>query len=101
MPLYGGHGKLTAKPGEHDKLLNGLLKAAELVSPLEGCIMYFISTSPTEPDVVLVTEVWTSKEAHDDSLKLESVRALIGEMMPIIAAPPEGFWFEPVGGKGL
>ena len=101
MPYYGGHGKFTAKPGERDNLLNGLLQAADLMRPFDGCLLYVVSTSPTEPDAVLVTEMWTSKEAHDDSLNLESVQALIPQVLPFIGGPSEGSWFEPVGGKGL
>lgn len=101
MPYYAGHGKFTANPGERDNLVQAMLKAADLMRPLEGCILYMVSISPTEPDDVLVTEVWASKEAHDDSLKLESVRALIPQVLPLVAGSPEGVWFEPVGGKGL
>ena len=101
MSYYGGHGKFTAKPDQRDNLLNGLLQAADLMRPVEGCLLYIVSTSPTSPDDVLVTEIWTSKEAHDDSLNLESVRALIPQVVPFISGPSEGDWFEPVGGKGL
>jgi quinol monooxygenase YgiN len=101
MPYYGGHGKFTAKPGERDNLLSGLLQAADLMRPVEGCLLYIVSISPSSPDDVLVTEMWTSKEAHDDSLNLESVQALIPQVLPFIAGPSEGVWFEPVGGKGL
>ena len=101
MPLYGSQAKLTAKPGELDNLVQYMLQAAELVKPLEGCNLYLISTSPAEPDAVLVTEVWADKEAHDDSLKLESVRVLITQVFPILAGPPEGIELQPVGGKGL
>lgn len=101
MPFYGGHGKFTAKEGERDNLLQGLLHAAELMRPVEGCLLYMVSTSPSEPNDVIVTELWTSKEAHDDSLTMESVQELIPKVMPYIAGPSQGEWFEPVGGKGL
>ena len=101
MPLYGSHGKFNAKPGERDTLVQYMLQAAESVRALEGCLLYIVYTAPSDPVGVYITEVWTSKEAHDDSLKLEEVRALISQVMPILDGLPEGMELQPVGGKGL
>jgi hypothetical protein len=35
-------------------------------------------------DGVSATEIWESREAHDASLQLESVRERIGHAMPLI-----------------
>jgi quinol monooxygenase YgiN len=101
MSLYGRYGTLTAKPGERDNLVQYMLQAAELVRPLEGCILYLINTLPDEPDAVWIIELWANKEAHAASLTLESVRALIPQVLPLLAGPPEGSEFLPVGGKGV
>jgi quinol monooxygenase YgiN len=101
VSLYGSHGKFNAKPGERDNLVQFMLQAAESVRPLDGCMLYIVYTAPSDPNGVYITEVWTSKEAHDDSLKLEGIRALISQVMPILDGPSEGMELQPVGGKGL
>lgn len=101
MPLYASYGKLTAKDGEHDNVLQGLLQAVELVRPLQGCIFYIVYTSPSDPNGVYVMEMWESKEDHAASLQMVSIRELIGRVVPMLAGPPEGIELQPVGGKGL
>jgi quinol monooxygenase YgiN len=101
MSLYGSHGKFNAKPGERDNLVQYMLQAAESVRSLEGCLLYVVYTAPSDPHGVYITEVWTSKEAHEESLKLEGVRALISQVLPILDGPPEGMVLQPVGGKGI
>lgn len=49
-----------------------------------------------------VTEVWDSKEAHDNSLQDEEVRSLISKAMPLLDGEPErGFELDVIGGVGL
>jgi quinol monooxygenase YgiN len=101
MSWYGLTGKLTALPGKRDELLASMLKAADLVTDAPGCEIYLVSTSPDETDTVWVTELWRSEADHDDSLQIEGVAELIGQVRPILAGPPQGTRLHPVGGKGL
>lgn len=95
------HGKLKAKEGEGAQLADVLLKAAELVSASKGCRLYIVSKDNNDPDAVWVTEVWDTKQDHDDSLKNDSVRALIVKAMPLLDGPPEkGQQLEMIGGFG-
>lgn len=99
---YGLHGKLRATQGNGPKLAEILLQAAELVGKAEGCHLYVVSKDKQEPDAVWVTEVWDTKEAHDDSLKDKEVLALIGQAMPILDGRPEpGQVLDVLGGLGL
>lgn len=102
MKKYGLHGKLIAARGKGDALAAILLEASRLVSGAKGCRLYLVSKDARDPDCVWVTEVWDSRADHDESLKAESVRALITQAMPLLEGRPEkGSELEVIGGKGL
>jgi quinol monooxygenase YgiN len=99
---YFLHGKLTAKSGHRDELAAILIEASQLVSTAKGCKLYVIGKAESAPNDVYVTEIWESKEDHDNSLKLEGVRALIMKAMPLIdGQPTKGQELEIVGGTGI
>ena len=100
--MYLLHGKLTAKTGHSEELANILLEASGLVSTAPGCKLYVIGKDQNDSDSVYVTEIWESKEDHDNSLKAEDVRTLIMKAMPIIAGPPQkGQELDILGGAGI
>ena len=78
-----------------------LLRAAAGVEQLDGCGLYVVNTSLSEPDVVWVTEMWDSEEEHRVSLSLPGMPELIQETLPLLAGPPEQIRLTPLGGKGL
>lgn len=98
---YGMHVEFTAQPGRGDELEALLLEAAEGTAAVEDCLLYVVSRSIEQADVVTVTEGWRSEAAHGKSLKDPEVRALIERAMPLMAAPPKASRLRPVGGKGL
>jgi quinol monooxygenase YgiN len=99
--LFGLFGKMTALEGKRDALAANLLRAAELMNAVPGCLLYAVSTSETEPEAVVIVEIWKDERAHGASLSTPGVRDLIKETMPLLAGAPEGSRFTPVGGKGL
>lgn len=102
MNKYGLHGKLTATEGNGDKLASILLEASKLVSTAKGCHLYIISRDKVDKNSVWITEVWESKEDHDNSLHEEGVKELIGQAMPILNGKPEkGQELEILGGAGI
>lgn len=102
MNKYGLHGKLKATEGNGEKLASILLEAARLVSTAKGCHLYIVSKDKANNEMVWITEVWDSKEDHDNSLKVPGVRELISQAMPILDGPPEkGQELEILGGVGL
>ena len=102
MTKYRLHGKLTATSGNGDKLAGILLQAAQLVSTAKGCQLYLVSRDQSDLDSVWVTEVWDSKQDHDDSLQVAGVRERIAQAMPMLAGRPEkGQELEVLGGAGL
>ena len=99
---YGLHGRLQATAGKANQLAEILLKAAELVSTSKGCQLYVIGRDKNDEHAVWVTEIWDSKEDHDNSLKAPDVRALIGQAMPLLDGMPEkGQELEILGGTGI
>ena len=90
MKKYGLHGNLKATPGNGQQLADILLEAANLVSSVKGFGLYMVSLDKEEDDLVVVTEVWDTKEDHDNSLKSDAVKALIGRAMPLLAEMPKG-----------
>ncbi len=102
MTKYGLHGKLKATQGNGKQLADILLRASEVVATAQGCHLYIIGQDKAEPDAVWVTEVWDSKEDHDQSLSLLGVRELIGQAMPLLDGMPEkGQELEILGGAGI
>ena len=99
--LFGMYGKMTANEGQRDALVANLLRAAELMKSVPGCLLYVVSTSEAESNTVYVTEVWKDEAAHGASLSMPGVRALVMETMPLLAAKPEGIRLRTVGGKGV
>ena len=97
---YGMHSHFTAQDGQGDALAEILLAAADGLRSNDACLLYLVSQSPDDPDSVWVTEAWTSKSAHDESLQGEDVKAAIQRARPLIAGIA-GTELRPVGGKGF
>ena len=101
MSAFALSGKLLARPGRRDELVDVLLRAAGELEDVPEYRLYLVNVIEAEPDAVWVTELWTSPEAHARSLQKETVRSLIREGRPLIANFVEQLRMTPVGGKGL
>lgn len=97
---YGRFGTFTAQPGRRDDLVALLVRAADLLGENRGCLHYTVATTD-DPDTVVVVETWVDKAAHEASLEPASIRALIGQAMPLIAGMSDAVEFDVVGGLGL
>jgi len=100
--MYGLHGKLVAKEGNRKELSEILLEAANLMKSAEGCHLYAVSIDEDNPNEVWVTEIWHSKDHHQNSLNVPGVKELIGKAMPLLDGNPQtGQRLEVLGGLGL
>lgn len=97
---YGLTGKFTTRPGQRDAFVALLLRGVDELKAL-GCDLYVVSVSKDQPDVVFVTEVWASPEAHRSSLELPSAKAAIAEARPLLAGAVEMVELSVVGGLGV
>ena len=100
MNKFGLYSKITSHPGQRDVLVSVLLEAAAAMQHIPDCELYIVNVSATEPDVVWVTEVWSSPATHEASLTRDETKALIKRGMPLIAGA-ERIEILPIGGKGL
>lgn len=102
MNNYGLNGCLLANKGQGQELANILIQAAELLKNVEGCFLYMISTDLQNPDCIWITERWSNREAHDNSLKIPKIQELIKSAMPLLAEmPKKGISFTVLGGVGV
>ena len=100
--LYGLQGAFLAQEGKGQELAQILMEASALMQSAKGCHLYVIALASDNPDEVWVSEIWESKEDHDNSLGIPGVKELIGQAIPILKAPPEkGKELEVVGGLGI
>ncbi|WP_066719253.1 putative quinol monooxygenase [Sphingomonas pituitosa] len=95
--MYGLIGKMTAKPGQRDALAAILIEGT---AAMPGCRSYVVANDATDGDVLWITELWESKDAHAGSLALPAVRAAIAKGRPMIAAMQMVAETVPVGGVG-
>jgi quinol monooxygenase YgiN len=101
MSRVGRYAKATAKPGQGEALAGKLLEVAHSLREVPGCELYVINRAADDPDVVWVTEIWSSQEALDDSLATEEARARIPEVLALVAENGfERIDLEPLGGAG-
>ena len=102
MNKYGLNGKLVASEGKAEQLAEILIKASALITTAKGCHLYVVGIDQTDTNIVCITEVWDTKEDHDDSLNIAGVRELIQQAMPLLNGMPEkGQEINILGGLGL
>ncbi|WP_077063404.1 putative quinol monooxygenase [Streptomyces johnsoniae] len=74
---------MRTEPGRRDEVAALLLRSADALRAF-GCRSYVVGVSDSDADVIWVTEVWESKEAHDASLDLPEAQDAIAAAMPLL-----------------
>ncbi|WP_219413952.1 putative quinol monooxygenase [Pseudonocardia nigra] len=97
----GRYVRMVAQPGQGAALADILLRVAAGLRDAPGCEMYVINASADEPDTVWVTEIWTDAAAADQALSSDLGDVGIGEVLALLAGPPELVELRPLGGAGL
>jgi quinol monooxygenase YgiN len=92
---------MVALPGKGSVLAGKLLTVAEGMRAAPGCELYVVNLSADEPDIVWVTEVWSDEAASDRALSGDLGEAGIGDVIALLAGPPELVDLTPLGGPGL
>lgn len=100
---YGFTSTVTARPGQGERLTRALLTALDDGNPAssEHCVVFLVSRSAANPDVVHVTEGWTSEEAHDRVFAGPAARAIVSRLEDLVADQSPYTDFVPVGGKAV
>jgi quinol monooxygenase YgiN len=93
--------KLTAKPGQRDRVAQILIESGKLFDDNAACIFSMVSESAQDANVLWVTDLWNSREEHEAALKQPELRPFVAEALPLLEGMPEQIEVRPVGGKGL
>lgn len=78
---YGLIGEMIAAPGKRAELI-AILAAGTRDMP--GNIAYLIAEDLANPDSIWITEVWSTRTDHANSLKLPAVQAAIASARPLL-----------------
>jgi quinol monooxygenase YgiN len=97
---YGYFGTMRVKAGHRDEVVATLVGGADGLKAA-GCDLYVVGTSDSDKDTVWVSEVWVSKQAHDDSLQLPEVKAAIAKTMPLLTGEFTSQELDVAGGLGV
>ncbi|MCP3100790.1 antibiotic biosynthesis monooxygenase [Myxococcus sp. K15C18031901] len=92
---------MTALPGRGDELVALLLSATRntgLVTNTD-CVLYLVGRSASNPDVVHVTEGWTTQAAHAANLASPRAQALVVELASLVTGEARYQDEVPAGGK--
>jgi quinol monooxygenase YgiN len=92
---FGQHTRIRARPGKHPELLAKFVEAAEMQQDNPACELTLVSTSPEDPDVVFLTEVWTSAEEHERARTSAEVQAWAKDMPELVDGPPDTTRLDP------
>ncbi|MDQ2586922.1 putative quinol monooxygenase [Saccharothrix yanglingensis] len=101
IATYGFSATLTAAPGLGDRLVDLLLTGLDEGNPgaSEHCVVYLVSRSASDPDVVHVVEGWTTEEDHHRTFAGEAARAIVAQVDGLLAGEPRYTDHVPVRGK--
>jgi quinol monooxygenase YgiN len=90
-------GQIVVAKGRRSELAAILANLGEM----PGCIGYVVANDTIREDVLWVTEVWESAEAHAAALDLPEVHAAIERGRPLIVRFESRVETQPVWGLGV
>ncbi|MBO9590705.1 putative quinol monooxygenase [Devosia sp.] len=96
---HGFHATIPAQPGKGDALVALLLEAPALHH--DDCLVFLVARSASNPDLVFVTEGWTSREAHGRFFESDIARTYTARFAPLVGGESTYVDAVPVGGKAL
>jgi quinol monooxygenase YgiN len=91
---------MRVKPGHRDEVVATLVSGADGLRAA-GCDLYVVGTSDSDKDLIWVSEVWVSKEAHANSLQLAETKAAIAKTMPLLTGEFTSQELDIAGGLGV
>jgi quinol monooxygenase YgiN len=92
---------MTAKPGLGDRLVELLLTGLDAGNPAstEYCLVYLVSRSAANPDVVHITEGWTSEGDHHRVFAGAAAQAMVSRFADLLSGDSVYTDQVPVAGK--
>lgn len=101
MTRFAQHTELVATPGNADRLVEKFLESVDWQRENPACELMIVSRSPTDDNVVYLTECWSSESEWEAARRSPAVAAWAEDMPSLVAGPPHSVRLDPVGGKGL
>ena len=96
MNDFAAYGRMTARPGQRDALIEEIRAAIAALGDPPGLLDYTINTALDDPDTVWVTEIWTTKAAHDTATRTKPNKERTARFAELLAAAPESVYGEVV-----
>ncbi|MPZ25239.1 MAG: antibiotic biosynthesis monooxygenase [Micromonosporaceae bacterium] len=91
--------RLTTKPGQRGRVVEILIESGRRFDDNPACLLYLVTEAADDPDVIWVTDLWTSRQEHQTALADPALRPYIEQAMPLLVGMPEQIPVRPVGGK--
>jgi quinol monooxygenase YgiN len=95
MARFAQHTRIRARLGKREELIAKFTEAGELQHHNPACELTLVSASPDDPDVVFLTEVWTSAEEHERARQSPEVQAWAQGMPELVEGPPDSARLDP------
>jgi quinol monooxygenase YgiN len=102
--MVGRHVRFTAQPGRGDELAALMTQVARSLAGTPGCRVYIASRDADDPDTTWMTELWQAQADVDaalEQLRSDEGKALLAEVMGLLAGPPQRTELQPLGGVGV
>lgn len=96
MAGFAVYGRMTAKPGRRDALIDALRESITALGEPAGLRDYTFNAALDDPDTLWVTQIWTTKAAHDTATKIEVNKARTRALADLLAEPIESRYGEIV-----
>lgn len=95
--MHGFHATMTARSGHGDEVVALLLDAPSLTNP--DCVVFLVGRSAGNPDIIHVTEGWTSADTHAAFFATPGAQALVAKLQTLLDGESTYTDEVPVGGK--
>jgi quinol monooxygenase YgiN len=93
--------KLTAKPDQRQRVVDILVESGQAFDDNADCLLYLVTESADDPNLIWVVDLWTSEEAHNSALEASLDQSKVKEAMSLMEGAPEQIKVRAVGGKGF
>jgi quinol monooxygenase YgiN len=98
---FAQHTALRARKGFREDLVARFLEAAVIQRDNPACELMLVSIGIEDPDLVYVTEIWSTLEDWQAATRSPEIEAWAETMAPLVADRPVSVELDVRGGKSL
>lgn len=92
--------RLTARSGQRNRVIELLVESGKAFDGNDACLLYLVTESIDDEDVIWVFDLWTSADEHKQALAQPELKPYIDKAVPMLVGMPEQMGLRLVGGKG-